>query len=46
MLAILALIFTLWCAYQWGKSASERDREFQNLREKMDEYARRENRRP
>lgn len=44
MIGIAVLIFTLWCAYHWGKTSSERDREFQDLRKKMDEYARRDNR--
>lgn len=39
MLFIIGMLFLVWCAYEWGRSAKERDDEFQKLREQMDRLA-------
>jgi hypothetical protein len=43
MLAILALMFTLWCAYEWGKTDSRKKSELEELREKVRRYENRGN---
>lgn len=45
MLGILALIFTLWCAYEWGRSSQQKQKELDEMKEKINRYENRENHR-